>query len=206
MARQQRDLKRERTWRRHIEQQRASGLTIRMYCAAHQLHETSFYFWRQEIAKRDRESAARPTATPAFVPVAVIAPPADASPDSPIDIRLADVSLQIFPQVDFGERHFVARLVQHVEDRDMMDVGVQKPGDETLPSCWQSVALAALIGVCGKKLPLKSSGIHLCSRTTFCTSRFRGRLRAVNASQQLLGSPRKFDIEVEVQLVMPFFV
>ena len=72
MARQQRDVKREQTWRRHIEQQRKGGLTIRAYCQAHQLHETSFYFWRQEIAKRDRESSARPKAAPAFVPVAVI--------------------------------------------------------------------------------------------------------------------------------------
>lgn len=88
MARQQRDLKREQTWRRHIEQQCASGLTIRVYCAAHQLPESSFYFWRQEIAKRDRKSATRPNPAPAFVPVAVIAPPADARPDAPIDIHL----------------------------------------------------------------------------------------------------------------------
>jgi len=62
-------------------------LTIRFYCDAHQLRETSFYFWRQEIAKRDRESASRPTAAPAFVPVAVIDPPA-VSNETPIDIRL----------------------------------------------------------------------------------------------------------------------
>jgi hypothetical protein len=93
MARQQRDLKREQSWRRHIEQQHASGLTVRVYCDAHPLRETSFYFWRQEIAKRDRESAARPTdaspvsVAPAFVPVAVIDPPA-AHNETPIDIRL----------------------------------------------------------------------------------------------------------------------
>ena len=32
MARHQRDLKREQTWRRHIERQRSSGLTVRDYC------------------------------------------------------------------------------------------------------------------------------------------------------------------------------
>jgi hypothetical protein len=84
MARQQRDLKREQTWRRHL----ASGLTVRGYCVAHQLREPSFYFWRQEIAKRDRESAARPNPAPAFVPVAVIDPTAAPRSDTPIDIRL----------------------------------------------------------------------------------------------------------------------
>jgi len=93
MAHQQRDLKRERTWRRHIERQRVSGQTIREYCESHQLRETSFYFWRQEIAKRDRESVAHATTAtpaPAFVPVAVIESPADSRTESPIDIRLAE--------------------------------------------------------------------------------------------------------------------
>jgi hypothetical protein len=88
MARQQRDLKRERMWRRHIAEQRTSDQTIRAYCDARQIRETSFYFWRQEIAKRDRESAAEPKAAPAFVPVAVIDTPATA--DASIVIRLAE--------------------------------------------------------------------------------------------------------------------
>jgi transposase len=93
VAHRQRDLKRERTWRRHIERQRSSGQTIRMYCEFHRLRETSFYFWRQEIAKRDRESATRATAAtpaPAFVPVAVIDPPTASNTDAAIDIRLAE--------------------------------------------------------------------------------------------------------------------
>ena len=90
MARQQRDLKRERTWRRHVAEQRASGQTIRAYCESHRLRETSFYFWRHEIVKRDREAATKPqpNPAPAFVPVAVIDAPA--SRDTPIDIRLAE--------------------------------------------------------------------------------------------------------------------
>ena len=86
MARQQRDLKRERTWRRHIAEQRDSGQTIRAYCDAHHIRETAFYFWRTEIVKRDCEAAAEPKAAPAFVPVAVIDAPVIA--DAPIDIRL----------------------------------------------------------------------------------------------------------------------
>lgn len=87
MARQQRDVNRERTWRRHIAKQPSSGQTIRAYCETHRLRETSFYFWRSEIAKRDREAAAEPKAAPAFVPVAVIE--GSARRDSPINIRLA---------------------------------------------------------------------------------------------------------------------
>jgi hypothetical protein len=90
MARRQRDLKREQTWRKHVERQRTSGQTVRTYCNAHQLRETSFFFWRQEIAKRDREAAATSSPVPAFVPVAVIEPPTENRADAPIDIRLAD--------------------------------------------------------------------------------------------------------------------
>jgi hypothetical protein len=90
MAHQQRDLKRERTWRRHITEQRVSGQTVHAYCESHQLRETSFYFWRQEIAKRDREAAEEvATSAPAFVPVAVIDPPTEHNADTPIEIRLA---------------------------------------------------------------------------------------------------------------------
>ena len=87
MAKHKRDPKRERTWRRHIIDQRGSGLTIRAYCKLHRLRETSFYFWRTEIAKRDREAAAEAKAAPAFVPVAVIDAPVPR--DMPIDVRLA---------------------------------------------------------------------------------------------------------------------
>ena len=87
MARQERDRERERVWRRHVAGQPASGQTIRAYCAAHRLRETAFYFWRAEIARRDREAAPPPGRTPAFVPVAVIGAPT--SQDAPIDIRLA---------------------------------------------------------------------------------------------------------------------
>lgn len=83
MAKHKRDLKRERVWRRHIAGQQRSGQTVRAYCEAHRLRETSFYFWRTEIAKRDAEAKA----APAFVPVAVIDTPAH--PDAPIDVRLA---------------------------------------------------------------------------------------------------------------------
>jgi transposase len=83
-----RDPKRERFWRRHLRSQRASGLTIRDYCVEHDLSESSFHFWRREIADRDRRrEAAESTAAPAFVPVTIVEPPAVGN--AAIDIRLA---------------------------------------------------------------------------------------------------------------------
>jgi hypothetical protein len=84
MARNERDPKRERTWRRHIGRQAASGLTVRAYCFDHDLQESAFYFWRRTLAARDREAAA----VPAFLPVTVL-PPTPPVADSPIDVRLA---------------------------------------------------------------------------------------------------------------------
>ena len=89
-----RDVGKERHWRQLLRQQKRSGQTIRDFCRQRQLSEPSFYAWRREIAKRDRErrpsssSQPRPTrrlgrrqtgaeptrrlaniATPRFVPV-----------------------------------------------------------------------------------------------------------------------------------------
>ena len=62
----------ERLWRRRLDQWRQSGLTVRVYCAAHALPEHSFYAWRRELRRRDT----RPATTPAFVPGRVVPPPA----------------------------------------------------------------------------------------------------------------------------------
>ena len=83
---------REQFWRRHIEQQRASRLSIRGYCHRHGLHEHSFYSWRRAIAARDRRgkpAPPQPLAAPAFLPVAVVDGPPQPH-DSPIEIRLVD--------------------------------------------------------------------------------------------------------------------
>ena len=85
MARHQRDLKREKTWRCHIQRQRASGLTVRDFCLDHDLTESAFYFWRRVVAERDREVG--DSNTPAFVPITVVQAPA-ALNNSPIDIHL----------------------------------------------------------------------------------------------------------------------
>jgi hypothetical protein len=97
-----RDPQRERFWRRHVRQQRLSRLSVRDYCDLHRLYESAFYFWRREIAARDRQRNSRPAvcdgrrrsaanaAGPveaAFLPVSVVEPPA-AGDAAVLDIRL----------------------------------------------------------------------------------------------------------------------
>ena len=92
MGRKQRrrDPEKERSWRRTFKDWRRSGLSVREFCDWNSLSEASFYSWRRELAKRDREAAsrsARPvndspgaTTVPAqFLPVQVVA---DAALDS----------------------------------------------------------------------------------------------------------------------------
>lgn len=93
-----RDPERERGWRRHLRQQRLSRLSVRDYCELHRLRESAFYFWRREIAARDRQrrgvappvslrrTAAGP-AGPAFVPLTLVEPRLPGN-GSVLDIRL----------------------------------------------------------------------------------------------------------------------
>ncbi len=57
-GRWQRDLAKERHWRRMVREWRNSGLSVRDFCDWQALSEASFYAWRRELAKRDREAAA----------------------------------------------------------------------------------------------------------------------------------------------------
>jgi transposase-like protein len=97
----ERSLERERMWRGRIVGQQTSGLTIRGYCRRHGLHESAFYFWRRELAKRDRGAFMIPSES--FVPVSVVPPaPTPVSSacqssattvpchSSPIEIHLTD--------------------------------------------------------------------------------------------------------------------
>jgi hypothetical protein len=70
-----RDERKEQQWRRCIEQWRASGLSVRTFCARHGLATASFYNWRRVLQRRAAEESA------VFVPVQVVADavPAQAS-------------------------------------------------------------------------------------------------------------------------------
>jgi transposase-like protein len=74
----QRDLAKERRWRRLLEQQRSGGLSVRAFCRRHDVAEHSFYWWRRELAARQPAvaSAGRVSA-PLFLPIQV-------RPDDPL--------------------------------------------------------------------------------------------------------------------------
>jgi transposase len=91
MGRRQRrrDAEKERSWRRALQDWRRSGLSVREFCDWQALSEASFYAWRRELGKRDREAASRrendsrrngrAVNAPRFLPVHVVA---ETAPDS----------------------------------------------------------------------------------------------------------------------------
>jgi hypothetical protein len=77
-----RDEQKERQWRRWIDQWRASGLSVRAFCAQHRVATASFYAWRRVLERRAAEA-------PAFLPVQVVADAAPAQA-SALEVVLAD--------------------------------------------------------------------------------------------------------------------
>lgn len=48
----------EAAWRERLRNQAGSGLSVRAFCRREGLSEPSFYSWRRELEKRDRERSA----------------------------------------------------------------------------------------------------------------------------------------------------
>jgi hypothetical protein len=97
MPKQSADPELERLWRDRLARWRASGLSARVFCAAERLPESSFYFWRTQLQRRD---AARPRpAAPPFVPLRVVDPP-PAPPAVPLELVTAAGTLRIPPGCD----------------------------------------------------------------------------------------------------------
>jgi hypothetical protein len=59
-----RDPRKEQQWRRWIQQWQHSGLSVRAFCARHDLAEPSFYAWRRQLQQRQAPSP--------FLPVRVV--------------------------------------------------------------------------------------------------------------------------------------
>ena len=74
-----RDSRKQQQWRHWIQQWQQSGLTVRAFCARHDLAEPSFYAWRRQLNRRD--------GTAAFVPVQVV-PDEDAAPAGSVEVVL----------------------------------------------------------------------------------------------------------------------
>jgi hypothetical protein len=95
----QRDPIREKFWRRTIRQQQRSGLTVRAFCLREGLKDGAFRWWRQALARREREASLTPPddrdgepteAAPAFLPVRLVELEAVSSrPAPPIEIVLS---------------------------------------------------------------------------------------------------------------------
>lgn len=52
-----RDLERESLWRGRVFAQGSSGVSVRAYCAAQGLSESSFHYWKRELKRREGERA-----------------------------------------------------------------------------------------------------------------------------------------------------
>src|SRR5262245_37627486 len=48
------DLNLERGWRRRFREFERSGHSVRMYCHSQSIPEHTFFWWRRELARRDR--------------------------------------------------------------------------------------------------------------------------------------------------------
>ncbi len=96
----QRDLAKERFWRRKVAEQAQSSLSIQAFCQRHDLNYGCFKWWRQELVSRDAEGTASQTGespnpstelagTSTFLPVHVVEdPPLPIAMTSPIEIVL----------------------------------------------------------------------------------------------------------------------
>ena len=123
----QRDLDKEKKWRRLLRRWRQSGLSGRDFCAAERVSEPSFYFWRREIARRDQHKGAqrkRPSGrigtwprqrqsagakSPAFLELAIAAGGA-ASPA--IEVVVGERVLRVRPGVDVELLRQLLRLLE----------------------------------------------------------------------------------------------
>lgn len=118
-----RDPEKEAHWRGLIHDQPGSGLSIRAWCARRRVRESSYFWWRRELARRDgdartpasrRGSGARPAK---FVPVRVTA---DSSAADAFDLSAASGSLSRI-EIVFPDQRCV-RLVGPVDRQALSDV------------------------------------------------------------------------------------
>lgn len=114
MANQQRDPKKEATWRKHLRLWKRSKLSVREFCQLHQIPEPSFYYWRKRLeaqgslpASPDSDDTTSPTGpepTQAlFVPVRL------STSSEPVLVVLAD-GTQLHVPADF-DAHALRRLL-----------------------------------------------------------------------------------------------
>ena len=72
-------------WRRMVRGHARSGMSIRAYCAQHEVKEPAFYWWRRELARRD--AGKQRSRVAAFVPVEIHSPPVECVEGMAIELR-----------------------------------------------------------------------------------------------------------------------
>ena len=86
-----RDRSKEAFWRRMIQRQAGSGLSVRAWCSRHDVPEASFYWWRRRLAtsgRAARKAGRCKNGTPQFIPVRITADDADAANGRPGGIEI----------------------------------------------------------------------------------------------------------------------
>jgi transposase-like protein len=84
-----RDGGKERIWREAIADQQRSCESVKAFCRARGLNESSFYRWRKKIRLRDRQTGGEKNAPPLLAPVVVVDGPSTREPSASIEIVLA---------------------------------------------------------------------------------------------------------------------
>jgi transposase-like protein len=117
--RSEREIQRRNGWREIVRKQQEGGLSVRAYCRQAGVEESAFYWWRRELARRDRDdpqdrsvhqgaaskSAARISSSVAggvgFLPVQVVADHGEARVPA-IEVLLAGgCVLRVLPGFDW---------------------------------------------------------------------------------------------------------
>lgn len=121
------------TWRRQIDDQRASGQSVRAWCKANDTREHSFYWWRARLGlspkKRRRSTPVKAKPAPlAFAQVVVHPSAVERSKPSTAEslrVRLAGERELILPASMPVEQ--VVRLVHAIEGTVHRDSGSGRP-------------------------------------------------------------------------------
>lgn len=102
-------------WRERIEAHRASGLSVRAWCKANDVHEHGFYWWRSRLGLSPATGRRRRGVKANVVSFAevVVAPVTASTGAEPIRLRLAGERELILPMSMPVER--VAMLVRAIE-------------------------------------------------------------------------------------------
>lgn len=100
---------RERHWRKIVQAQEQSGLSVPAWCDGGDLNPHTLYWWRRELRRRDERRAAE---GPGFLPVRVV--PDEDRPSGELRVALRG-RREVIVTADFDEQ-LLARLVRVLEE------------------------------------------------------------------------------------------